>query len=129
MAVSGLKRVLHDYISWPLQLRIFCVSNKVYEQYRLGPDKDEVPDLSVEATGIPELRSWLLGLPAARKLAALRNYISSRIPLLITGTLMFCSDNEVQHKERLIKLISSKASVCPVRRCQGFANNSSSQFR
>ncbi|KAI7151230.1 hypothetical protein KC352_g28467, partial [Hortaea werneckii] len=58
---AGFRKAVNDPDA---NVPVFCVSNTIYQQHMKGFDNDNPPDLTVEATGIPDLRKHLFEIPA-----------------------------------------------------------------
>ena len=87
-------------------LHVICVSNQHYRHHLEGYDADSIP-ISIQSTGIPELRSLLLTLPAGSKLNVLSQYRYGILPDIISSIEMWASKSATKRRSEL-RLIAAK---------------------
>ncbi|UPX15327.1 uncharacterized protein EKO05_0005776 [Ascochyta rabiei] len=94
-------------------LPIFCVSNIVYMQHLSGGyPKSAPPELSLEATEIPALRTHLFSQPSLGRFASLEHYCNSLLPTFFNTIEMSCSVSKIKRKEELNRTFhKSRASL------------------
>lgn len=64
-----------------------------------GFDNDNPPDLTVEATGIPDLRKHLFEIPAKRKHRALQKLGQRTLPRVLLALEMQCCKTRLERKQ------------------------------
>ncbi|KAI4203912.1 MAG: hypothetical protein LQ350_001534 [Teloschistes chrysophthalmus] len=86
-------------------LRIVCVSSMAYEVNALGYSEDAIP-VSVEATGIPQLRSVILGLPARERLIALQLYCWGHLKSLVSSMESWTVQSTIARRLELREVVA-----------------------
>src|SRR4051812_17682503 len=71
------------------RLKIFCVSNKVYNTYTKKGD-----DVWVEASGIPRLRQFCYSIPAEARLAEAEHFLQSKVSNLLNRMQLWLVSTE-----------------------------------
>ncbi|KAL8829118.1 MAG: hypothetical protein Q9170_006308 [Blastenia crenularia] len=80
-------------------LKVWCVSSTDYQVNTRGYDDEQIP-MSVNATGIPRLRAFLLRMPAEQKLEVLKMYSQAHLPSLIRSIDMWTvQSNDIRRNE------------------------------
>lgn len=70
-------------------LKIWCVSSTDYQVNASGFDDEQIP-VSVKATGVPQLRAFILRMPAEQKLNLLKLYCWGNLRSLISSMDVEC---------------------------------------
>jgi hypothetical protein len=92
-------------------LAVFCVSNKLYEQYQIGFDKSDQPTLTLEDTEIPKLRRHLrLATGEGRYNEALFHY-ETQIPSLLTSFELWCFKTHMKRRKELEEIVREPKEV------------------
>jgi hypothetical protein len=104
----GLKE---QYRNHPVagSLRVFCVSNKVYEDYREKAANIALPYL--DFSGILELRRYCIGVVAQSRLQAIQSFIKDKIPALIGSVELWveagAGDASAEDKQQVLDAVST----------------------
>ncbi|RMZ04147.1 hypothetical protein D0860_06508 [Hortaea werneckii] len=93
---AGFRKAVNDPDA---KVPVFCVSNTIYQQHMKGFDNDNPPDLTVEATGIPDLRKHLFEIPAIRKHRALQKLGQRTLPRVLLALEMQCCKTRLERKQ------------------------------
>ncbi|KAI6854445.1 hypothetical protein KC338_g4903 [Hortaea werneckii] len=93
---AGFRKAVNDPDA---NVPVFCVSNTIYQQHMKGFDNDNPPDLTVEATGIPDLRKHLFEIPAKRKHRALQKLGQRTLPRVLLALEMQCCKTRLERKQ------------------------------
>ncbi|KAI7282052.1 hypothetical protein KC345_g3762 [Hortaea werneckii] len=93
---AGFRKAVNDPDA---TVPVFCVSNTIYQQHMKGFDNDNPPDLTVEATGIPDLRKHLFKIPAIRKHRALQKLGQRTLPRVLLALEMQCCKTRLERKQ------------------------------
>ena len=91
-------------------LPIYFVSNTIYQAHMKGSDRSNPPDLTIEGTGVPGLRTMLLSRPAKRRMNALRKVSNSKnghLPRTLLAMEMICSKSRLERKNDVSKTIAA----------------------
>ncbi|KAL1616899.1 hypothetical protein SLS54_008103 [Diplodia seriata] len=91
----------------PVPLPMFCVSNSEYTTHALGYDRKYPPKMGVDATGVPELRAFLYGLPAVRKFRAFEHHRKIVLPSLLNNLELTCSQTKLMRRDELQRILLS----------------------
>jgi hypothetical protein len=95
------------------RLPVFCVSNVIYmEHLSDGDTKNTPPQLSLEATEIPALRTHLFSQPSLGRFASLEHYCKSLLPTFFNTIEISCSVTKLKRKEELNRTFHRSRSVC-----------------
>ncbi|KAF2866905.1 hypothetical protein BDV95DRAFT_598435 [Massariosphaeria phaeospora] len=86
----------------PSPLPIFCVSNTAYIEH-LGYNARQPPSLSLQATGIPDLRNAIYSMPADGKWKTLVHYTESQLKSILNTVEMSCTVSKIKRKQELNK--------------------------
>ncbi|KAK7605646.1 hypothetical protein JOL62DRAFT_633531 [Phyllosticta paracitricarpa] len=86
-------------------LAIHCVSNRLYNQHVEGVEQGQEIKMSVETTGIPELRAHLYCLPAAKKFRALEHQCATRLDNFLCMVEMVCNVTKLKRKEDMEQIL------------------------
>jgi hypothetical protein len=108
-------------------LRVFCLCSEEYAKHLSGydsTDDERAPRLSIEATGYPQLRSFIAGGPSDGRWATLKHHVHNCYDTLFSTLEMASSMNKVQRKDAIIKLCQIKQQVCFMYPRIGFAAHS-----
>ncbi|KAL9585820.1 MAG: hypothetical protein Q9212_001298 [Teloschistes hypoglaucus] len=92
-----------DSVNGPL--RIVCVSSMAYEVNALGYSEDVIP-VSVESTGIPQLRSVISGLPARERLSVLQLYCWGHLKSLISSMESWTVQSTIARRLELREVVA-----------------------
>lgn len=94
-------------------LPIFCVSNPIYMQHLGGGFlKKSPPDLTLEQTEIPALRTHIFSKPSLGRFASLEHYCKSLLPAFLNTVEMSCSVTKIKRKEDLNRTFHKTRAVC-----------------
>lgn len=97
----------------PTRLPVFCVSNVIYMEHLSGGyPKKTPPQLSLEATEIPALRTHLFSQPSLGRFASLEHYCKSLLPTFFNTIEISCSVTKLKRKEELNRTFHRSRSVC-----------------
>lgn len=95
------------------RLPVFCVSNVIYMEHLSGGyPKNTPPQLSLEATEIPALRTYLFSQPSLGRFASLEHYCKSLLPTFFNTIEISCSVTKLKRKEELNRTFHRSRSVC-----------------
>lgn len=100
-----------NYCNYPAAalLRIFCVSNPVYEDHREEPIKVALPYL--KSSGIIELRRYCIGIVGQNRLQAIRTFIKDDIPALIGSIELWAEagsgNASAESKQRILDTVAA----------------------
>ncbi|KAI9711220.1 MAG: hypothetical protein M1820_002207 [Bogoriella megaspora] len=86
-------------------LQVFCVSNTIYDLHMKGYARKRPPILTLEETGIPQVREFCYSLPSRTKFKTLEIWIRHTIPSHISAAKVLCTRTKIQRKEQLEELI------------------------
>lgn len=94
-------------------LPIFCVSNVIYMQHLSGGyPKSAPPQLSLEATEIPALRTHLFSQPSLGRFTSLEHYCKSLLPTFFNTIEMSYSVSKLKRKDELNRTFHKSRGVC-----------------
>jgi hypothetical protein len=89
-------------------LRVFCVSNTIYEENREKTVATALPYL--ELSGILELRRYCIGVVAQSRLQAIQTFIKDEILALIGSVELWVKagfgDSSTESKQRVLDAVS-----------------------
>lgn len=105
--VPQIRRENQQHLPPDSQLLVFCVSNTHYEALKVDEPEDAKFHLSAEATGIPGLRSCLLGLAAPPNFQTLLNFINHNFSVFLGGCQLWAGNGLVEGRAELIPVIKS----------------------
>lgn len=91
----------------PHSLPVFCVGNEAYRKHQAGYSQAYPPNLSVEATSIPALRSHLFLAPADAKLNEMRHMVDTQIPALMKCFNLYVSKTHMARKSEIEALVTA----------------------
>lgn len=94
-------------------LPIFCVSNTEYDKHLAGYPVDDPPQLSLDATGISELRNFIQSLPSQARFNTLESYLTWGTELALKSIECFCTDSVVKLKGDVTASITTTRSTIP----------------
>lgn len=95
------------------RLPVFCVSNIIYMQHLSGGyPKNAPPQLSLEATEIPALRTHLFSQPSLGRFASLEHYCKSLLPTFFNTIEISCSVTKLKRKDELNRTFHRSRGVC-----------------
>lgn len=95
------------------RLPVFCVSNVIYMEHLSGGyPKNTPPQLSLEATETPALRTYLFSQPSLGRFASLEHYCKSLLPTFFNTIEISCSVTKLKRKEELNRTFHRSRSVC-----------------
>ncbi|KAL8777126.1 MAG: hypothetical protein Q9194_002734 [Teloschistes cf. exilis] len=86
-------------------LRIVCISSMAYEVNAQGYSEEAIP-VSLEATGIPQLRSVILGFPARERFDALQVYCWGHLPSLISSMESWTVQSTIARRLELREVVA-----------------------
>jgi len=93
----------------------FGISNRMFMRHVRGynlKNPDKCPSMSLEATQIPALCSYIYGLPSQGKTAALEHFVRSKIHTYLDLIQMSCSKSTEARVNHVIKIIDHAITVC-----------------
>jgi hypothetical protein len=94
-------------------LPVFCVSNIIYMQHLSGGYlKSAPPQLSLEGTEIPALRTHIFSQPSSGKFASLEHYCTSLLPTFLNTIEISCSVSKIKRKDELNRTFHRARGVC-----------------
>jgi hypothetical protein len=109
--IKSLRRTYRYLTGDQRALPIFCVSNKIYEQYSIGFDKSDRPVLTLEYTEIPKLRQHLrLTTGEGRFNDAVFHY-ESHLPSLLTSVQLWCFKAHMKHRREVEEIVLGPKEV------------------
>ncbi|KAH6633395.1 hypothetical protein C7974DRAFT_392704 [Boeremia exigua] len=92
-------------------LPIFCVSNVIYMQHLSGGyPKSAPPQLRLEATEIPALRTHLFSQPSLGRFQSLEHYCKSLLPAFFNTIEISCSVSKLKRKDELNRTFNKSQS-------------------
>ncbi|KAJ4983924.1 hypothetical protein SVAN01_10610 [Stagonosporopsis vannaccii] len=97
-----------------IPLAVFCVSNPIYMQH-LGGNflKKNPPDLTLEETEIPALRTHIFSKPSLGRFATLEHYCQSQISAFFNTITMSCSVSKIKRKKDLERTFQKMRAKIP----------------
>ena len=108
--INAIRKRYRDITNDPHPLHVFCVSNSDYTQHRSGYNGHNVP-MTLQTTGIPALRAFLLGLPASSKFSTLEHLCEGTLPEFISSLEMWSTQSVSKRKKELQKIVSRPREV------------------
>ena len=108
--IDAIRKRYKDITKDPQPLQVFCVSNSDYIQHQIGYDSNHVP-MTLETTGIPALRAFLLGLPADSKIHTLGHYCEGPLPDFISSMGIWSTQSALKRKAELQRIVSKRQEV------------------
>jgi hypothetical protein len=105
------KRLRTDYRNHPAGqgLKIFCVSNSLYRDFRDKPVSVSLP--SLQLSGIMELRCYCIGIVAESHLRATAEYIRDQIPALFGSVELWVQagsrNASAERKQQILEAMSA----------------------
>lgn len=87
----------------PGELAVFCVSNDQYELHLRGYARRDAPFLSLASTGMVDLRTWLLKLPARIKLDVTKHHCNDAVQSILTSVALPCTLDAAQRRDTWLK--------------------------
>lgn len=94
------------------RLPVFCVSNIIYMQHLSGGYlKSAPPQLSLEATEIPALRTHLFSQPSLGRFASLEHYCRSLLPTYLNTIEISCTVSKLKRKDELNRTFHKSRGV------------------
>ncbi|KAL1640220.1 hypothetical protein SLS58_007171 [Diplodia intermedia] len=103
----NVKQKYSELTKDPVPLPMFCVSNSEYTTHALGYDRKYPPKMGVDATGVPELRAFLYGLPAVRKFRVFDHHRKTVLPSLLNNLELTCSQTKLMRRDELQRILLS----------------------
>lgn len=104
--VSVLQQQYKNMTRDPRPLSVHVVGNEAYKQHQAGYSADDKPALSVQQTGIPELRKRFYLIPAEGKLNEALNLAEVQLPSLANSFELFCDRAHLARQPEIEALIS-----------------------
>lgn len=92
-------------------LRVICISSMAYEVNAAGYNEEDALPVSVDATGIPQLRSLMLELPAKERLDALKTYCWGHLPSLISSMESWSVQATIARRLELREVVAKPRKV------------------
>lgn len=92
-------------------LEVHCISNRQYSRLKGVAITDSV-HLGAEATGIPGLRAYSLGLPALAAMENLEGYMNYTHRAFLNGLLLWTEKTSVKNQRRLLDVVEAPQKVC-----------------
>ncbi|KAF2744628.1 hypothetical protein M011DRAFT_479663 [Sporormia fimetaria CBS 119925] len=89
-------------------LLVFCVSSVEYNKHLQGYDLDDTPSLSLEATGIPDLRRHLCLLLANGRFNTLKDQLEHSIPELLSNLNLSWSADDSDLRQTIMPLVEKR---------------------
>jgi hypothetical protein len=109
--VKSLRRTYRYLTGDQRALPIFCVSNKIYEQYSIGFDRSDRPVLTLEDTEIPKLRQHLrLATGEGRFNDAVFHY-ETQLPSLLTSVDLWCFKAHMKRRREVEEIVLGPKEV------------------
>ncbi|KAK4580352.1 hypothetical protein LTR86_000555 [Recurvomyces mirabilis] len=105
-----LERIFQRFVDKARKLPVFMVSNRQYAMCK-GALAASSPQLTVDATNIPALRNYALGLPAPALMQNLEFYIDSSFGVFLTGLELWARSEHVKSPEQLRQIVDKPKSV------------------
>lgn len=110
---SYIQNVLKETVSRHLdnsrQIKLFCVSNLHYNMHKTGRTISG-PHLSVQATGIPEVRQYLFESAAPRILQNTKQFINTQLSVLLNGANVVANPESFKGGAQVKSMIEAKCS-------------------
>lgn len=97
-------------------LKIWCVSSVDYHVNARGFDEEMIP-VSVQATGIPQLRAFILRMPAEEKLDILRLHCQGHLPELLGSMKMWNVQATIHRRLEAREVVAKPRRVIQVHLC------------
>ncbi|KAK3631234.1 hypothetical protein LTR56_017009 [Elasticomyces elasticus] len=101
--IAGADQEYKLYSRSDEDVTVIPVSNVGYQGHQTGYDNNAPPALSLEATGICDLRQHLYNIPAQRKFTALRSHCRGDLARALYAVELQCSKTRFQRKQRVKK--------------------------
>ena len=110
--VETAMRLKHRVADTPSEaLKVWCVSSTEYNINVDGFDDETIP-ISVEATGVPQLRAFILRVPAEEKLKILKLYCWSHLESLIASMEMWGVQSTILRRLEAREVVAKPRKVC-----------------
>lgn len=106
-----MRRKYKTMTSDPLPLAVFTVSSVDYNVQKSGYDEYRDFPLTVQTSGIPELRHYCIQFPAKSRLDALVHYRDGVLAELISSLYIWSSQYKVQRRSALKKIVAKPLQV------------------
>ncbi|KAL8651588.1 MAG: hypothetical protein Q9210_003171 [Variospora velana] len=94
-------------------LKSWFVSSKEYQTNASGFDQEEIP-VSIEATGLPQLRAFMLRMPAEHRLDVLKVYCWGHLPSLIGSMEMWSIQSHAHRRIELREVVAKPRKAAEV---------------
>lgn len=91
-------------------LKVWCVSSLAYSKNANGYDEEDIP-ISIEATGIPHLRAFMLRIPAEEKLDVLIRHVRGHLSSLISSMESFSVQSTTHRRLELREVVARPRKV------------------
>lgn len=91
-------------------LKVWCISSADYEINASGYDEEAIP-VSVQATGIPQLRAFMLRMPAEEKLNTLMSYCRVHLPNLLGSMTMWTVQATIHRRLEAREVVAKPRKV------------------
>ncbi|KAI9873629.1 MAG: hypothetical protein M1830_010774, partial [Pleopsidium flavum] len=108
--INAIRKRYRDITHDQHPLHVFCVSNSDYTQHQNGYNAHNIP-MTLETTGVPALRAFLLGLPASSKFSMLEHLCEGPLPEFIGSLEMWSTQSASKRKGELQKIVSKPREV------------------
>ncbi|KAK5710098.1 hypothetical protein LTR17_019160 [Elasticomyces elasticus] len=103
--IAILQQAYQDRTRARFAVPVFCVSNSGYLAYMNGTNTKNGQVLSLEATGIPGLRQYLLGLQARQSREVMLKLCTKSLPRVLRALEMQCMKSRHEKKQSLDAMI------------------------
>ncbi|KAF2642846.1 hypothetical protein P280DRAFT_516605 [Massarina eburnea CBS 473.64] len=83
-------------------LPVHVVSSSIMAMYLRGFEKSKAPKLSLQATGIPKLHTYICGRPAEGRFVALHYWATVTLPAILNRLTMLGKVSKLERKDKAI---------------------------
>ncbi|CAK1361204.1 hypothetical protein CB0940_03402 [Cercospora beticola] len=112
---AAIRKTYTELTSDPAELPVFCIGNSVYKKHQMGYKRSDPrpPTMSVAATMIPELRKYLLQLPAEGKINDIKNQVFVQFPAIIEALRLYTLRRHMDQKEVILAVVRELQLAMP----------------